>query len=277
MKKCLCIWIWLALALLASCGDEDNLVKPKLETGAPLAQVADLPDSLELISDAPVARDAQAWATELFNAVWMEAGTARAALYPSRILPWSRTDRGCWRCSYGYGADTLAEGVYLACPAVHGHSWRFDYRKWCDSHSVCDYHPIARGTTGTAGRTGAFSQYFRYDSTQVMYSWEWTASAGADSVHWTFYRGEIVPARPAATMDWSVGADGTRSWIWAWPADERWEMQVASDPATGWLKDYIWNASTGAWRVTHIFNWSGGHGTWDKYNASGQLIESLSW
>ncbi|MGD1048839.1 MAG: hypothetical protein ABR899_08835 [Candidatus Krumholzibacteriaceae bacterium] len=277
MKNYLCISICLTLALLASCGDDDNFVRPKLETGAPLAQVADLPDSLDLMSDAPVARDAQAWALDLFHAVWGEAGLARAALYPSQFLPWSRTDGGCWRCSYGNGADTLEENVYLACPAVHGHTWRFDYRKWCDHHVVCDYRPLARGTTGTAGRTGAFSEYFPYDSTQVLYSWEWTASAGADSIHWTFYRGAIEHVKAAATMDWSVSADGTRHWIWAWPADERWEMQVASDPSTGWLKDYIWNASTGAWRISHIFNWAGGHGTWDKYNASGALIESLSW
>lgn len=94
MKKYLCIPICLALALLASCGDDDNPVKPRLETGAPLAQVADLPDSLDLMSDAPIARDAQAWATELFNAVWGDAGRARAILYPSRFLPWSRTDGG---------------------------------------------------------------------------------------------------------------------------------------------------------------------------------------
>jgi hypothetical protein len=277
MKKYLCISICFAFALLSSCGDDDNIVKPKLETGAPLAQIADLPDSLDLESNAPVARDAQAWAMELFHAVWGDAGLARAALYPSRFLPWSRTDGGCWRCSYTNGADTLSENVYLACPAVHGHRWRFDYRKWCIPHNICDYRPIARGTTGTAGTTGAFSEYFPYDSTRALYSWEWAASAAADTIHWTFYRGEIVHIKPAATMDWSVGADGTRNWTWAWPADERWEMQVASDPSTGWLKDYIWNTSTGVWRVTHIFNWSGGHGTWDKYNASGQLIESLSW
>jgi len=94
MNKYLCLSICLTLALLASCSDDDNLVKPKLDTGAPLPQVADLPDSLDLMSDDPVARDAQAWATELFNAVWGEAGMAYAGLYPSRILPWSQTDGG---------------------------------------------------------------------------------------------------------------------------------------------------------------------------------------
>jgi hypothetical protein len=94
MKKYLCISICFTLALLASCGDDDNSVKPKLETGVPLAQMADLPDSLDLMSDAPVVREAEAWGLGIFNAVWGETGLARAALYPSQFLPWSRTD-GC--------------------------------------------------------------------------------------------------------------------------------------------------------------------------------------
>ena len=277
MKKYLCIVISFSLFLLASCSDDDNIVKPRLETGTPLAQVADLPDSLDLMSAAPNARAAQAWVAELFLAVWGEAGMAHAGLYPSRFLTWSRTDDGCWRCSYGYGADTLSRGVYLACPAVHGHRWRFDYRQWCAPGVICRYYPIARGTTAAAGTTGAFSQYSRYDSTRVAFSWEWRVQPGAQSIRWTFYRGKIEPAAYSAMMDWSVLDSGARIWIWTWPNNERWEMEVMADPSTGWLKDYLWNDSTQTWRLVHFFNWSGGHGTWDKYDASDQIIESLSW
>jgi len=277
MKKYFWILVCVAFSFLGSCGDEDDIVKPKLETGSPLAQVADLPDSLHLMSDAQNAREAQGWANELFLAVWSEAGWAHAVLYPSRLLTWKQIDGGCWRCSYGYGADTLSRGVYLACPAEHGHRWRLDYRQWCEPDVICSSRLIARGTTGTAGTTGAFSVFSRYDSSQAMASWEWIAPAGADSIHWTFFRGEARPGSLAATMDWSMSEDGTRYWIWAWPADEKWEMRVAADPTTGWLKDYRWNDTGGTWRRAEIFNWSNGHGTWETYGASGQIIQSLSW
>lgn len=277
MRKYPCILVYLLLSLFAACGHKDSIVAPKLETGEPLAQVADLPDSLDLMSTAPNAREAQGWANELFNAVWAEAGMAHAVLYPSRFLSWKQIESGCWRCSYSYGADTLTQGVYLACPAVHGHRWRFDYRQWCAPGVVCGSYLIARGTSGTAGMTGAFSWYSRSDSTRVTSSWKWSASADGDSIRWTFYRGEITPAALAATMDWSLSDDGTRDWVWMWPTDEKWEMQVAAAPTTGWLKDSIWSAAASEWDVAQIFNWSNGHGTWDTYGAGGQIVQSMSW
>jgi hypothetical protein len=277
MRKFTCISVGLLLSLLASCGHKDSVVTPKPETGAPLAQAADLPDSLDLMSGDANALEAKAWANELFNAVWFEAGMARAILYPSRVLVWRQVERGCWRCSYSYGADTLSQGVYLACAAVHGHRWRFDHRQWCAPGVPCGYYLIARGTTGTAGLTGAFTLYSRSDSTLATFSWKWTASTDVDSIQWTFYRGEISSGTIAATLDWSEDGDGAKHWVWAWPADERWEMQVAANPTTGWLKDYLWSAAASEWHLAQNFNWSGGHGTWDTYGAGGQIVRSLSW
>jgi hypothetical protein len=278
MKTLPCIVLCLSLALLASCSDDGiRIVKPKPETDPPLAQVADLPDTLHLMSDDPNARAAQAWAAELFLAVWREAGMARAALYPSRFLTWSRTDDGCWRCSYGFGADTLSRDVYRACPNGNGHEWRFDYRQWCAPEVICGYYPIARGTTGPEGITGAFSQYSRYDSTQVTFSWTWRVESGGEAIRWTFYRGEIEPGAQSATMNWSVWPEGGSAWIWTWPNDEKWTMWVMADPSFGRLVDYLWNDSTHAFRLAHIINWEGGHGTWDKYNSDEQIIETLSW
>lgn len=280
MKTLPYIVLCFALVLLASCSDDDSVVntKPKPESGKPVAQVADLPDSLDLESDAPNARDAQAWAMELFQAVFWEAGMARAALYPSQVLPWSKTDEGCWRSSYTYGADTLSRAVYRACPAGHGHEWRFDFRQWCAPGVICGYYPIARGTTGENGATGAFSQFSRADSTRVTLSWTWSVGPSGEAIRWTFYRGEAAPVRLAATMDYSMSEDGTRSWVWTWPNDEKWTMfWVMADPSYGRLVDYLWNDSTNTWRLAHIFNWERGHGTWDKYNAAGEIVETLTW
>jgi hypothetical protein len=277
MKTLPRILLCLSFALLASCADEDDVVKPKPETGAPIAQAADLPDSLDLRSSAPNARAAQARATELFTAVFWEAGMARAVLYPTRDLPWSRTGDGCWRASYTPGTDPLSLGVYRACPAAGGHTWRFDLIQLCSPAVICSCRPIARGETGENGATGAFSRYSRYDSTRVVSSWQWIASAGADSIHWTFYQGEIEPAAYSAAMDWCVDESGARTWIWVWPVDERWEMEVQADPATGWLKDYLWNGSKSAWILSDSFAWSGGHGTWNRCDEAGEVIETLGW
>jgi hypothetical protein len=277
MKKYVWIAIFFLLLLLFSCGDDDTIVKPRLETGEPLAQVADLPDSLDLLSEDPNAQAAQAWATELFLAVWTQAGAAHAYLYPSRLNDWEQIEGGCWRSSYRYGLDSLKRGVYLACPLAHGHRWRFDNRQWCAVGVECAYYPVARGITGTAGKTGSFIVLSPYDSTKVMSSWEWFAAAESDSIHWDFYLGEKDPGRLMATMDWSIDEDGTRNWVWEWPADEKWEMQTDPDPSTGWLRDYLWNADAGVWRLAHVITWSSGHGRWDQYDTNGQIIESLSW
>jgi hypothetical protein len=112
----------------------------------------------------------------------------------------------------------------------------------------------------------------------VTFSWTWKLELDGATIRWTFYRGEAAPGRLAATMDWSASEDGTRNWVWMWPNDEKWTMfWVAGDPSYGRLVDYLWNDSAGAWRLTHIFNWERGHGTWDKYGLDGEIIETLSW
>jgi hypothetical protein len=261
---------------LTGCGDDGNPAPPLPTLPPPPVIIADLPVEFVVPGDHPVADEASVVADGLLQSIWPEAGDAVAALFPTTLDNWAVTDADCWTCSLDYRPTVLRRILCRACPEAGNFAWELRGQDLDEQGAVVASRPLYRGVTTTDGREGRFSRISRGDSSQVLISWTWTASAARDSILWTFFLGPVDPMLEDATLAWRRDDEGTRHFVWIWPQDERIAFQLTADGAVA-LQDARWSQEDSTWPLVHELAWQGDHGTWRVYDPPGVPARQEAW
>jgi hypothetical protein len=261
---------------LAGCGDDGDPTQPPPTLQPPPVIIADLPVKFVHPGDHPVAAEASQVAADLLLSIWPEAGGAVAALYPTTRDNWSVNDAGCWTCTLDYRPWVPRRVLCRACPEGEDFAWGLRGQDLDETGAVISSRPLYRGGTTADGREGRFSRISTGDSSQVLISWTWTASAARDSVLWTFYLGPVDPLLEDATLAWRRDDAGTRHFVWIWPKDEKITFQLTADGAVS-LQDARWSEEDSTWPLVHEMAWQGDHGTWTVYDPPGVPARQEVW
>ena len=279
MRRFIHPWLFLLLplALLVSCGgdDNDNGTNAGAEPDIPEFAEADVPDQVDFGSEDQNAQSAEAIVNSQLAMAKGLTLIGQAYTAPLAAANWSGEGGDC----YSYSVSTEGcTATYQVCDlGAEGYEWTYTLNGTC-SGSVYAQWVAMRGTMNAAGTTGAFRLY-EDNTTVVDGGWEWTVAEDRESGTWNFYDGEIGTGTLEASLAWTKNTDGSSDITLTFPEDYQFITHVSGDQDFGWMEYYEWDTedeafSTLVWNITWA---SDGTGWWRSYDADGSLEDELTW